>query len=185
MPENEHLDDAAPTMNQSKAPTSQPAAAPTVLFTNHIASEASLLYSTGGDAASVEHTSAEVVKDEAQTAATEESHPWKMMRDVYPVHSRKPSWPGGVLTGGAGGDGGGDARAGGLGGVGGTGGFGGGDGGGDFGVGSTQATRIPVSSSTSLSALKNVNLVSVLRKPMPRLLYLKSGAMRRVEITLS
>jgi hypothetical protein len=43
MPEKVHFDDAAPTTNHPKAPTSQPAAAPIVLFTNQSARDLSEL----------------------------------------------------------------------------------------------------------------------------------------------
>jgi hypothetical protein len=43
MPENVHFDDAAPTTNQPKAPTSHPEAAPILLSTNHSAKDLSAL----------------------------------------------------------------------------------------------------------------------------------------------
>jgi hypothetical protein len=186
-PENVHFDAAEPTINQLKDPTCHPAASPTVLFTTHRASVLSALYSTGGalDQAESHVSVVEAVNVVEHTDETELSHEENVICDVRPLHSRNPRLPGGVLTGGLGGGGLGGVRAGGLGGVGGTGGGLGGWGGGGLGVGCRHATTMPVSSSSCVPGLKNVKRVSVLKKPSPRFLYSRSGAMTRVEMTLS
>jgi hypothetical protein len=86
MPENVHFEDAAPTTNQPKAPTSHPAAAPTLLSTNHKASDLSELYSTGAaveaEPPEVAHVSVETTKFVAHTKDTEESQSENEMRDA-------------------------------------------------------------------------------------------------------
>jgi hypothetical protein len=90
MPVNVQVFAAGPTMNQSKDPTSQPAAAPSALSRTHSASVLSLLYITGGDSGSEVHESAVAVNGEAQTAVTDASHDSNLICVVYPVHSLNP-----------------------------------------------------------------------------------------------